>query len=287
MPWLEDIYAPAVLDQYVASGWYKKFKHPNLPLTLLVVDREAVDKSRSWGPHLDKFDMLMYHGEESDLRHNIISRAISRIYPLRGAVNDPVLKSRCTTLRTYKEWKEEDPSYVQVYEKVDGEQGLGWQYTTNGYRTHYGVVTRRGFEDPVSEWATKWVNDNGIKWARSAYPTFEILSEQTKKVVNYPYQGLVLISFTLDSSEWSRIDQRRWANEYRVPMPRCYAAKDFTNLAEETRDNFEGYVISSTRGRITHRAKVQTKSYIAARAAFELAKQPLLNSLDKELVVAV
>lgn len=86
-----------------------------------------------------------------------------------------------------------------ILEKLDGSLGILWQFDDQ-----YGVATRGSFTSPQAVWATKWLTDRvqgrvgGAEYAflpRGDDYTwlFEIIYNENRIVVQYPYEGLVLI----------------------------------------------------------------------------------------------
>lgn len=93
-----------------------------------------------------------------------------------------------------------------IYEKMDGWLGILYWLNDRPY-----VATRGSFESIGAKWATKWFRDN-IYWAsidRNFTHLFEIISPETKIVVNYDFQGLVHIATRHTLSGIEQFDTNR------------------------------------------------------------------------------
>jgi RNA ligase len=159
-----------------------------------------------------------------------------------------------------------------VTEKLDGWFGIMWNYGNN-----YGVASRGSFTSPGAVFASnklqKLVKYGAISEFPTGYsPIFEIIFKEGKIVVDYPFEGLVLLGCVkIETGEelpyddlqavWAKIagyaaDNRPWirlAKAHRMSLKDC--------LAYDKR-NFEGFVLTYPRpGTWPIKVKVKLEEY--------------------------
>ena len=91
-----------------------------------------------------------------------------------------------------------DPRWkgVEIHEKMDGSLGICWFYEDEWH-----VSTRGSFDSDQAVWATEWLHENvdTTKMSTKLTYIFEIIYHENQIVVNYDYEGLVLL--TLNNRE--------------------------------------------------------------------------------------
>jgi len=153
-------------------------------------------------------------------------------------------------------------SGFQTFEKMDG-----WLGTLYFYEGEFRIATRGSFESPGAQWATKHLH--------SEYPylivpnnitlMFEIISPQTKIIVDYDFEDLVLIgAFNFSTGQempWSYVASLGKQNGFRLPKTYHVATvKDIFrhNKTLSGKEN-EGVVVRFNNGQ---RVKIKSRDYL-------------------------
>ena len=95
--------------------------------------------------------------------------------------------------------EEHDPTeMVEATIKYDGSLGIAFLW--NG---EVMVTTRRRMDSEQAIWARRWINDNcNLAMFQRGYTyLFEIIYQSNTVIVNYPFQGLVLLAITNTSGQ--------------------------------------------------------------------------------------
>lgn len=165
----------------------------------------------------------------------------------------------------------------RVLEKMDG--SLGILYTYNGIER---IATRGSFASDQAKWATDWYRKHlnaryvGAGTAQSHYmtepfewpigytPLFEIIYTENRIVVNYEFEGLVLLGFVNINTgfELSPEEVEGWATKNGLRSAREYS-KTLAECKSESAPNMEGYVLQywHSKAPIPLRLKVKTEDY--------------------------
>lgn len=256
MAYLNDFVDTVALKGYIESGHINSQVHPTLPLTILNYGHKT-QIERLWNKTTMACRGLIFH----TATQQIIARPFPKFFNLDEA---PGITSAQLLNMQAKGVK------IRVREKMDGSLGIFYKVAHAG-AIHHGVATRGSFTSPQALFATeivkKLVRQTGYDWASHQTPLVEIIYPENRIVVDYgKFSGLVLLTIALNGAshdELSPHDTRSWALRFGIPMATSYAGKDIKTLAEETRKNFEGYVVEyrdPNFGFVT-RAKIKLKEY--------------------------
>jgi RNA ligase len=164
-----------------------------------------------------------------------------------------------------------------VTEKMDGWFGILWKYKDTNEQLHYGVASRGSFTSPGAIFATnklsKLIKYGAVEEFPTGYtPIFEIIAKECKVVVDYPFEGLVLLALVNNEtgeelpydnlqSVWAKIagysaDNRPWirlVKAHRMTLAECSAHEE---------KNVEGFVLSYPRpGTYPIKVKVKLEEY--------------------------
>jgi len=153
-----------------------------------------------------------------------------------------------------------------VYEKLDG--WLGILYWLDGKPW---IATRGSFTSTGAVWATEWFRKN-VNWDNPSKPMdrnftvlFEIISPITKIVLNYDFEGLVVIGIrqiekSFEHTNLSHMIDLRDGNTMRVASQIKVGETDrFDELKKRETSNEEGFVILFPRENL--RLKIKFEEY--------------------------
>ena len=130
-----------------------------------------------------------------------------------------------------------------VLDKLDG--SLGIYYETED---KFGIATRGSFQSDQAKWATEHYekNHSGAKWPTGYTPLFEIIYNQNRIVVQYPFEGLVLIGLvdvkTGREADYGTLSQ--WAKYNDIRVAQDIHPKSVHDLMLENIKGQEGYVLT-------------------------------------------
>jgi RNA ligase len=158
----------------------------------------------------------------------------------------------------------------RVLEKLDGSLGiLFW----HGWRKEPIIATRGSFGSDQAQWATKWyrakfgnwpIPDSSV-WPEGYTPLFEIIYNENRIVVNYDYEGLVLLGLVNVSTgaELPPEEVEIWARKNSLRVPIEYA-KSIEECKSEKVPNMEGFVLQywNQATSVPLRLKIKTEDYV-------------------------
>jgi RNA ligase len=230
-----------ILNKYIEDGWVNKTNHPTLPISIYNYGPKT-QYEQNW----DEIT-IMCRGLVLDADGNVIAKPFPKF-------------------RNFEEHKlEEIPNEsFEVYEKYDGSLGIVFFY-----HGEWHVATRGSF---TSEQAVKGKEFLSRSSILKNYPTtglnknwtylYEIIFNENRIVVQYPFEGLVLLGIydneTGNEIEWGEIE--KLGNLYDgLKIARKYnAISDYSVLGNMITDDREGYVIRFKSG---FRIKIKGDEY--------------------------
>jgi len=129
-----------------------------------------------------------------------------------------------------------------VTAKLDGSMGILYQW--NG---QWSVATRGSFDSDQARWATEWYRGHPIKaeWVRGYTPVCEIIYAKNRIVVDYDFEGLILLSMVENSTgaEATRKMVEESGLKNSIPVVPMFT-KTLAQCAAENEPNEEGYVLT-------------------------------------------
>lgn len=268
------------LRQLIASKHILRRNHPTLPIAILNYSNECTF-SNFWPDTVKKCRGLIINPKDN---HEVcddcqvISLPFYKFFNLNDQSQPESLESNLPLI------------IPTVTEKMDGWFGIQWQCGE-----HYGVASRGSFESPGAIFATqklqKLVKYGAVSEFPSGYtPIYEIISKECKVVVDYPFEGLVLLALVNNEtgeelsyedlrSVWAKIavyaaDNRPWIRLVKAhhlgdrPIATIKQIECGDYLVESDKmdsgphpmvtENQEGFVLSYPRSG-THPIKVKVK----------------------------
>ena len=147
-----------------------------------------------------------------------------------------------------------------VTEKLDGSMGVFYRYDHQVW-----IATRGSFDSEQARWATQWMRAHVDKhgnpvWLDGHTPVFEIIYQQNRIVVDYDFEGMVLLGIVDNymGRELSRelVESMGYFN--RVLVVKAFN-KSLSECAAENNLNEEGYVLTYSNG---VKVKCKFESYV-------------------------
>ena len=243
---LSDLIDVKLLGRYIDDGIVRARPHPTLPLVILNYTPAAVTV-KVWDETLSRCRGLVYDTETLQV------------------VGLPMRKFWNFGDTGHGAGKESLPEGLpKIYEKIDGSLGIGFFY-----QDEFIIATRGSFESDQAKWANGQVEKNFTKpstnFSKNYTYLFEIVAPGDRKVVNYPFSGLVLLgAISLFSGrEYPPEDvfeaEREWMGWVRLPRQLPY--EELEILRAKDLDNEEGFVATWYDGAKTYRVKLKFETY--------------------------
>jgi RNA ligase len=265
---LGDLLDVAELRRLIDSRHIIVRRHPTLPLAILNYSNECMFDN-FWPEEVQIcrgliIDLMSGHEPCPDC--NVVSRPFHKFFNLNQTDQPTTHENVLASLGV-------EPT---VTEKMDGWFGIQWRCEYEG-QVHYGIASRGSFESSGALFATgklpKLIKYGAVDEFPKGYtPIFEIICKETKVVVEYPFEGLVLLALVNNETGeelpydelqaiWAKIagysaDNRPWirlVKSHRMSVGEAISSP---------KTNFEGYVLSYPRaGTWPIKVKVKLDDY--------------------------
>jgi len=223
----------------INSGLITSRKHSTLPLEILNYTQK-VQFEKLWDPYTK-----MCRGLILDENHNIVARPFPKFFNL-GETPETSIQNL--------------PNEIpQITEKFDG--SLGILYFENDLPS---IATRGAFESPQALWATNWIRMEGYTnydFIKDYTYLFEIICPESKNIVNYDFEGLILIA-VISNKNNTELDIIQEAENLGMSYVDHYKFKDLNQaekyLKEKSGIELEGFVCKYSNGL---RVKIKSDDY--------------------------
>jgi RNA ligase len=246
---LHDLFTEELLNEHLKNGVIRQQMHPSLFLSIFNYTEKAQIEG-IWDSCTTKCRGLI-----ADSEGFVVARAFDKFHNLN-------------THHIEETWEPNLPSTPpSITKKMDGSLGILWYYMGRA-----GIATRGSFASDQSKWATAWYEKHVAQefekgwvmdWPEGWTPVFEIIYAANRIVVDYDFEGLVLLAIVnnLTGEEMAReeLEDYGWRNNLTVVEE---STKTIEECKAENTPNEEGYVLSWPReGRAPLKVKVKFEEY--------------------------
>lgn len=256
-----ELFTAEDLSREFADGYVRVARHPEMPLTILNYTEKAQYEKR-WNAVTRNCRGLIV--DEDD---NVAARPWPKFFNLgeRDGIRHPEidLDAKCVT-----------------QDKMDGSLGIGY-LTPNGPA----IATRGSFTSDQAVWATAWLRENLPGWKMYPHVTylFEIVYDANRIVVDYDFEGLVLLGCHATDSYVQRVDMG-WPGRKADILP---ARTVREALALPDRDNAEGVVCTIGTGVNRVMVKLKQADYVSKhRVVTGLSEKMIWEALSTDVGVS-
>lgn len=227
---LQDILDVDLLKKHVDDRLVNIQYHPTLPLRIYNYSQLA-QFSNPWGDGTIDY----CRGLIVDDKDEVIARPFKKFHNLNTASVPETLEENLPK------------TTPTITEKMDGSLGIYWSY-----QGEWGIATRGSFTSDQAKWATDWyrkgIGDRSLRLFKNKYctPLFEIIYHQNRIVIDYRFEGLVMLSIVgiRLGSEWEHCDVQNIASKLGIRIVKQYKLKNLYDCIQENEKNREGYVVS-------------------------------------------
>lgn len=270
---LKDILPLDLLALHLEEGVVRKQVHPLYPELYILNYGEKAQFDRIWDAVTNVCRGLICSGDE------VVARGFNKFHNLN---TEYVPETHEANL------PQDAPPLVT--KKLDGSMGVVYQYDDKWW-----VATRGSFDSDQARWATaflrKHIEGHGpLSWGYGAIaftPVCEIIFSSNRIVVDYDFEGLVLLSMmnVATGREASREIVEQYASMNGLPVVERFT-KSLAECAAEDNPNEEGYVLTYSNG---VKVKVKFAEYVRLhriltglnpKAIWELLAKTASNAVD-------
>jgi RNA ligase len=233
------------IQKRIDAGLITSRKHPILPFEILNYTQKT-QFEKIWDPYT-----MMCRGLILDQSHNVVAKPFSKFFNL-GETPETMIQNLPYEI-------------PQITEKSDG--SLGILYFENDLPS---IATRGAFESPQAQWATNFIRNkkdqfgqNYKMWDFNTNYTylFEIICPESKNVVNYDFEGLILLA-VISNIESSELNIREEAEILNFPYAKTYNFKSLNEIEDYLKtisgNELEGFVCKYSNGL---RVKIKSDDY--------------------------
>jgi RNA ligase len=232
---LHDILPYDLFKQMLDGGYVRSQAHPQYPELVVLNYTEAAQFDRVWNAATNVCRGLIVACGPNGLDGDAVvwARPFSKFHNLNTEYVPETMEANL-------------PGGVPlVTEKLDGSMGTLYQWDGQLW-----IATRGSFDSDQARWATAWArkNVNYRLYPADSTPVFEIIYQQNRIVVDYDFEGVVLLSIIDNATgyEYPRDSVEMFAAMHGFSVVPKFD-KSLAQCAAENNPNEEGYVLTYTK----------------------------------------
>jgi RNA ligase len=244
---IRDLLDYDLLIHHQIQGLISKQDHPILPLRIYNYTQKA-----QFEPHWGDGVIDYCRGLIVDKEGEIVARPFKKFHNLN-------------TVSIPETMEENLPFTVPtITKKMDG--SLGIYYSYDGVE---GIATRGSFTSDQAKWATEWYNNqikekSHVYWASVYTPLFEIIYNANRIVINYDFEGLVLLALINKElgNEAPHSLLQSAGQSLGIRVVKKMKDTPITELVNRNIENEEGYVLNFHRLGDPLKIKIKMADYV-------------------------
>lgn len=251
-----------LFNQHLKAGIINEMRHPYYPDLAIYNYGHKAQHDNIWDVVTEQCRGLVVNRRNG----TIVARPFKKFFNLNTSFRPETME---------KNLPYGDP---EVYEKVDGSLGILYNYCPDPWHhaPEPAIATRGSFYSDQAKWATEWYKkrwrneDNFfsgnqmMSWPEGYTPLFEIIYKENRIVVNYDFEGLVLLGFVNietgfelpyeDVVKYAKQNGFRYVKKYNFGL---FNAKQIND------PNIEGFVLQywTNKAPVPFRLKIKTEDY--------------------------
>lgn len=247
---LEQLMDLELLKKHIFEGAVSKMSHPMYPNLVIYNYTHVAQHDNVWDDVTEQCRGLIVDSNTGE----VLARPFRKFFNLNTSFRPETLEANLPS------WK------PRVLEKLDG--SLGILYKDGDGKS--AIATRGSFASDQAKWATAWYRDHNLQaphmWPEGYTPLFEIIYKENRIVVNYEFEGLVLLGLvSLETGfEASPEEVAHYGNLNGLRVPREHRGLTLQECQAYAKPNEEGFVLQywSNKAPIPLRVKVKTADYV-------------------------
>jgi RNA ligase len=246
---LKNILPYDLFKRMLDEGFLRSQVHPLYPELLIFNYTEAAQFGREWNEatNVCRGLILRLANGVLDSDAEVVARPFNKFHNLNTAYVPETMEENLPN---------EAPLVTM---KLDGSMGIIYEYDGKAW-----VATRGSFDSEQARRATAWYRQHGAMlpqgWPDGVTPVCEIIYPENRIVVDYDFEGLVLLSMIDNETgkELSRFDVEMWGAINTLQVVTMFN-KSLAECAAENTLNEEGYVLTYSNG---VKVKVKFAEYV-------------------------
>lgn len=256
---LKDLMSIDELDQHIAYGSVSKQQaSKEIGSDLTIYNYTHVAQHENLWDNVTEHCRGLIVGAGDYGTGEIIARPFRKFFNLNTSFRPETMEETLPNVKPY------------VSEKVDGSLGILFKHENKGFGPNVHIATRGSFASEQAQWATAWYRKHTMglygDWPAGYTPLFEIIYNENRIVVSYPFEGLVLLGLVhIDTGmELPPEEVRSWGRKNNLRVATQYPNLDLAQAKQDQSTNIEGYVLSywdSKNLSAPLRVKVKTEEY--------------------------
>jgi RNA ligase len=232
MVYLKDVFSVDKLREHVKNGVVRRQVHPQYPDLFIYNYTEVAQFDRIWDEVTNVCRGLIVHECDEPV---VVARPFRKFHNLNTSYVPETMEENLP--------KDTPPICTQ---KLDGSMGVLYTWDDKLW-----VATRGSFASEQAIWATNWVrqNLNYKLYPADSTPVFEIIYHENRIVVDYDFEGLVLLGIIHNATgkEYDFYEVRGWALQWAAQVVETFD-KTLAECVAEDNPNEEGYVLTYSNG---------------------------------------
>ena len=240
---LRDILPFDLFKQMLDEGVIRSQVHPLYPELVIFNYTEKAQFDRIWNAatNVCRGLIVVLQGPNRELHADcvVLARPFNKFHNLNTAYVPETLEENLPTAAP-----------PRVTQKLDGSMGILYVWDHKLW-----IATRGSFDSDQARWATEWLRAHVAGWAYDpepdydCTPVFEIIYQENRIVVDYDFEGLVLLSLVGIANgielHPNRIAAYAASNKFETVK---VFDKTLAQCAAEDIPNEEGYVLTYSNG---------------------------------------
>lgn len=226
-----------LFKQMLDEGFIRSQVHPLYPELMIFNYTEKAQYDRVWNAATNACRGLIVAVPPTGLVDaEVVARPFGKFHNLNTEYVPETLEENLPT---------DAPPLVTT--KLDGSMGILYYWNAEWW-----IATRGSFDSEQARWATAWFRQNIGNWVMAeddVTPVFEVIYQTNRIVVDYDFEGLVLLGVmdNYSGKELSRDAVEFIAEDNNVKIVEKFT-KSLAECAAENTPNEEGYVLTYSNG---------------------------------------
>lgn len=241
MTYLNDILDINFLAQLIKDGYISRNFHNDYPLAILNYSKLAqFDEKLVWNNEMNLSRGLIYNTDTME----VVAVPFRKFWNISDSRHPETMPENL-------------PNEIPLFlEKLDGSLGILFEWDNLNH-----VATRGSFHSDQAVWATNWLRTThpNLQLPKEGTILAEILYKQNKIVIDYDFEGLVVIGAInkATTKEMNRDDLKVYCRVMELNIVQEYKKSLNTCLSEDEK-NREGYVLTYPSTGIKVKVKFET-----------------------------
>lgn len=244
---LKNLFDNELLNKHIIDRVVSQMKHPVHKNLAILNYTHVAQHENIWDDVTEQCRGLIY----DTITDEVIARPFRKFFNLNTSFRPETHEANLPQRKP------------RVLDKLDGSLGILYDY-----RGELAIATRGSFASDQAKWATEWYKQVMGKhsWPIGHTALFEIIYKENRIVVNYDYEGLVLLGLVNIETghEVPPEEVSSWGQRNGLQVASEYVESTLSQCKQDATPNREGFVLQYWPELPTAplRIKVKTEDYV-------------------------